>query len=101
MSSASGLLALLQEPSTNDQIRFYALQNLNRVVHEFWFQISASIASVEALYEDEEFGQRELAAIVASKVWVAHWKPCLVGWAWGDVNITWICLSMHTRTHPL
>uniref|UniRef100_A0A7S3VN96 26S proteasome non-ATPase regulatory subunit 1 homolog n=1 Tax=Dunaliella tertiolecta TaxID=3047 RepID=A0A7S3VN96_DUNTE len=66
VSSASGLLSLLSEPS--DTLRSYALQNLDRVVHEFWFQISASIASVEALYEDEEFGQRELAAIVASKV---------------------------------
>lgn len=66
VSSASGLLALLDEPS--DTLKGYALTNLDRVVHEFWFQISASIASVEALYEDEEFGQRELAAIVASKV---------------------------------
>jgi len=66
VSSASGLLALLSEPS--DALRSYALQNLDKVVHEFWYQISASIASVEALYEDEEFGQRELAAIVASKV---------------------------------
>lgn len=66
LSSASGLLTLLAEPSC--AVRIHALQCLDRVVHEFWYQISASIASVEALYEDEEFEQRELAAIVASKV---------------------------------
>ena len=65
-SSAAGLLALLDE--RNDELKAYALQNLDKCVHEFWFQISGSIASVEALYEDEEFGQRELAALVASKV---------------------------------
>ena len=37
-------------------------------MHEYWFQISGAIASVEALYEDDEFSDRELAALVASKV---------------------------------
>ena len=36
-------------------------------VDEFWFQISGSIAQIEALFEDEEFTHRELAALVASK----------------------------------
>lgn len=52
----------------SDDIRHYALVNLDKVVDEFWFQISANIASVEALYEDDEFKHRELAALIASKV---------------------------------
>lgn len=66
VSSAAGLLALLDEPS--DELKRYALQNLDKVVHDFWYQISGSIGSVEALYEDDEFADRELAALVASKV---------------------------------
>ena len=50
-------------------LKLYALQSLNKVVHDFWYQIASSIASVEAFYEDEDFSQRELAAVVASKVW--------------------------------
>ena len=64
--SADSLLSLLDE---DDQaLKLYALQSLNKVVHEFWYQIASSIASVEAFYEDEDFSHRELAAVVASKV---------------------------------
>ena len=65
-SSAANLLALLKED--DDALKLYALQSLNKVVHEFWFQIASAIANVEAFYEDEEFSHRELAALVASKV---------------------------------
>lgn len=66
VTSAAGLLALLEEE--DDSLKLYALQQLDRTVHDFWFQISTSIAAIEALYEDEEFSHRELAALVASKV---------------------------------
>eukprot|EP00955_Chlamydomonas_euryale_P022462 237396-Chlamydomonas_euryale.AAC.2 len=66
ISSAAGLLALLDEGS--DDLKRHALINIDRVVHDYWYQISGSIASVEALYEDDEFSHRELAALVASKV---------------------------------
>lgn len=65
-SSAAGLLTLLDEP--DDELKHYALVHLNKVVHDFWFQISSYIGSVEALYEDDEFKDRELAALIASKV---------------------------------
>lgn len=65
-SSAQHVLALLEEE--DDSLKLYALQQLDKSVHDFWFQISASIAAIEALYEDEEFSHRELAALVASKV---------------------------------
>ncbi|GAX76891.1 hypothetical protein CEUSTIGMA_g4337.t1 [Chlamydomonas eustigma] len=68
MSGATGLLSLLSEPCQNDELKCHALVNINKVVDEYWFQISGSIASVEALYEDDEFSHRELAALVASKV---------------------------------
>lgn len=65
-TSASGLLAMLDEH--NDDLKKYALANLNKIVHEYWFQISGSLASVEALYEDDEFAYRSLAGLLASKV---------------------------------
>ena len=68
VSSASGLLSLLSEPCQNDDLKRHALINIDKVVDEHWFQISGSIASVEALYEDDGFSHRELAALVASKV---------------------------------
>ncbi|PNW70631.1 hypothetical protein CHLRE_17g727950v5 [Chlamydomonas reinhardtii] len=66
VSSAAGLLSLLAEE--NDDLKQHALTHLNKVVHDYWFQISGSIGSVEALYEDDDFAHRELAALVASKV---------------------------------
>ena len=65
-TSAAGTLALLEED--DDSLKVHALQLLDKSVHDFWFQIAASIASIEALYEDEEFSHRELAALVVSKV---------------------------------
>ncbi len=64
--SASGYLALLDEPE--QALRLYALQMLNQVVHQFWFEIAGSLAAVEAHYEDESFEHQPLAALVASKV---------------------------------
>lgn len=77
--SADSLLSLLNE---DDQaLKLYALQSLNKVVHDFWYQIASSIASVEAFYEDEAFVHRELAAVVASKVrTTVHCAACSFGW---------------------
>lgn len=66
VSSAAGVLALLEEE--DDDLKLCALQQLDRSVHDFWFQISGSIATIEALYEDDEFSHRDLAALIASKV---------------------------------
>ncbi|KAI7851623.1 armadillo-type protein [Circinella umbellata] len=67
LTSASGILALLDEQQPELQV--YALQNLNNLVNEFWAEISDSVAKIEILYEDSQFSQRELAALVASKVY--------------------------------
>ncbi|AQK46011.1 26S proteasome non-ATPase regulatory subunit 1 homolog B [Zea mays] len=66
VSSASGLLAMLQEPAP--ELKLHALARLNSVVHLFWPEISTSVPTIESLYEDEEFEQRQLAALVVSKV---------------------------------
>ncbi|CAD6262383.1 unnamed protein product [Miscanthus lutarioriparius] len=66
VSSASGLLAMLQEPAP--ELKLHALASLNSVVHLFWPEISTSVPTIESLYEDEEFEQRQLAALVVSKV---------------------------------
>ncbi|PHT51419.1 26S proteasome non-ATPase regulatory subunit 1 -like protein A [Capsicum baccatum] len=66
VSSAGGLLAMLNE--NHPQLKLHALSNLNAFVDYFWPEISTSVALIESLYEDEEFDQRQLAALVASKV---------------------------------
>ncbi|CAL5007606.1 unnamed protein product [Urochloa decumbens] len=66
VSSAGSLLAMLQEPAP--ELKLHALASLNTLVHAFWHEISTSVSSIESLYEDEEFDQRQLAALVASKV---------------------------------
>lgn len=66
VSSASGILAMLQEDQV--PLKVFALKNLNLLVGQFWAEISAHISTIESLYEDEEFEHRELAALLASKV---------------------------------
>jgi len=66
ITSAAGFLALLDESS--NQLKVYALERLNQIVHQFWAEIADSIEKIEELYEDETFQQRRLAALVAAKV---------------------------------
>lgn len=66
LTSAQGLIALLDED--DDRLRAHALKQLDRVVPDLWFEVSSSIATIEALYEDESFTERSLAALLASKV---------------------------------
>jgi len=66
INTASAFLALLDE--TEPELHYYALQKLNDLVGEFWAEIATSIEKIEILYEDESFPHRQLAALVASKV---------------------------------
>ena len=66
LTSAQGLIALLDED--DDRLRAYALKQLDAVISELWFEVSSAIATIEALYEDEAFSERNLAALLASKV---------------------------------
>ncbi|KAG1473109.1 hypothetical protein G6F56_001140 [Rhizopus delemar] len=67
LTSANGIIALLDEQQP--ELKVYALQQLNTLVDEFWAEISDSVAKIEILYEDPSFSQKELAALVASKVY--------------------------------
>ena len=66
VSTASGLLAMLQEQ--HPALKLHALKNLNVLVDHFWPEISTNISAIESLYEDDTFHERQLAALVASKV---------------------------------
>lgn len=66
LSTARGLLAMLKEQ--HPILKLHALNNLNVLVDLFWPEISTNISQIETLYEDEHFEQRQLAALVASKV---------------------------------
>jgi len=67
LTSSVGLLAMLEEDEK--EIKAHALVQLDRVVPDFWAEISESLPDIESLYEDDEFPQRQLAALVASKVY--------------------------------
>lgn len=66
ITSANHVLSLLDE--TDPTLRVAALERLNQLVDEFWFEMADRIADIEMLYEDPTFPQRELAALVVSKV---------------------------------
>ncbi|KAG0240325.1 proteasome regulatory particle base subunit [Actinomortierella wolfii] len=67
LTSAAGLIALLDE--RDDELKAYALNKLNSIVDEFWAEISDSVSKIEVMYEDEGFPNRQLAALVVSKVY--------------------------------
>lgn len=66
LTSASGLLALLEEEQ--NALKAHALKSLISVVDDHWAEVAGSISLCEALYEDDEFPEREHAALLASKV---------------------------------
>ena len=66
LGSAAGLLSMLEEEQT--QLQVAALTNQNKVIDTHWAEVASSISVIEAMYEDEFFAQRELAALLASKV---------------------------------
>lgn len=67
ITSAAGIIALLEETDTN--LVAYSLRQLNNLVDMFWAEISDSITTIEMLYENEDFKDRNLAGLVASKVY--------------------------------
>ncbi|MCJ1322571.1 proteasome regulatory particle base subunit [Xylographa vitiligo] len=67
LTSAAGLVGFLSEPDTELQI--FALRKLNDEINSLWTEVAGSVGEIEALYEDEAFPERELAALVAAKVY--------------------------------
>ena len=67
ITSASGIISLLDEEAS--ELKTFALKKLNDVVDDFWAEISEVIAKIEILYEDKNFADKKMAALVASKVY--------------------------------
>lgn len=67
ITSAGGVISMLDEPDI--QLKAYALEKLNVLVDDFWAEIADTVEKIEMMYEDEKFSQREIAALVASKVY--------------------------------
>ena len=63
----AGVVCLLDD--REPQVKMFALSKLNSIVDEFWAEISESVDKIEMLYEDATFKHRDLAALVASKVY--------------------------------
>ena len=66
LTSATGILALLDHD--NNTIREEALKLLYPIVDIFWAEIAQKVDVIEALSEEDKFGDCALAAAVASKV---------------------------------
>ncbi|XP_065575362.1 26S proteasome non-ATPase regulatory subunit 1-like [Artemia franciscana] len=77
LTSAGGLIALLDEP-VND-LKEVALHKINQVIDEFWPEVAESVVKIEILHEDDTFAQRELAALIASKIYyhLGHFEDAL------------------------
>jgi 26S proteasome regulatory subunit N2 len=54
---------------SDPQIQSYALKHINSDVNETWSQASLLLGTIEQLYEEPTFPNRELAALVASKIY--------------------------------
>lgn len=67
LTSAAGLVGFLSEPESS--LQAFALERLNDDIDSVWTEVSGSIGQIEALYEDQSFSHRELAALVVSKVY--------------------------------
>ena len=65
--SASGVLALLQD--SDSEVVAYALHQLATLVDVFWADIADSASRLEILYEDASFADRQLAALVAARLY--------------------------------
>ena len=74
LTSAGGIISLLDEKEPELQI--YALQRLNddSVIRQFWAEIADSLEPIEILYEDESFAARNnVVRIALAKL---HIPPC-------------------------
>ncbi|PVI03370.1 26S proteasome regulatory complex, non-ATPase subcomplex, Rpn2/Psmd1 subunit [Periconia macrospinosa] len=67
LTSAAGVVGFLAEPDA--ALRSFALRRLNEEIDLLWPEVAGSVSQIEALYEDESFPERELAALVAAKIY--------------------------------
>merc|ERR1711881_439571 len=67
LSSAAGILSLLDD--SDSSMKVYALERLNSMVAVYWPEISECLDKIEMLQENKSFEARELAALVAAKLY--------------------------------
>ncbi|OJJ71188.1 hypothetical protein ASPBRDRAFT_605661 [Aspergillus brasiliensis CBS 101740] len=67
LASAAGLVGFLSEP--DPELIVFALKTLDSQIDLLWTEVVDAVPQIEALYEDESFPERELAALVAAKVY--------------------------------
>lgn len=67
LTSAAGVVGFLLEP--DPELQIFALRKLNEQIDYLWTEVVGSVGKIEALYEDPRFPDRELAALVAAKIY--------------------------------
>ncbi|KAH8655252.1 armadillo-type protein [Xylariales sp. PMI_506] len=65
--TATGVLGFLADEEA--ELKVFALQTLNDDIDTVWTEVAGALGQIEALYEDESFPERKLAALVLSKVY--------------------------------
>ncbi|KAI1638353.1 26S proteasome regulatory complex, non-ATPase subcomplex, Rpn2/Psmd1 subunit [Biscogniauxia mediterranea] len=65
--TATGVLAFLADEEP--ELKVFALQTLNDDIDTVWFEVAGALGQIEALYEDDTFPERKLAALVLAKVY--------------------------------
>ncbi|OAQ77725.1 26S proteasome regulatory subunit Rpn2 [Purpureocillium lilacinum] len=65
--SATGVLAFLADEEP--ELKVFALQTLNDDIDTVWTEVAGALSQIEALYEDDTFPERQLAALVLAKVY--------------------------------
>ncbi|KAI0473423.1 26S proteasome regulatory subunit rpn2 [Xylariaceae sp. FL0804] len=65
--TATGVLAFLADEEP--ELKVFALQTLNDDIDTVWFEVAGALGLIEALYEDDSFPDRKLAALVLAKVY--------------------------------
>ncbi|KAK1779605.1 armadillo-type protein [Copromyces sp. CBS 386.78] len=65
--TATGVLAFLADEEP--ELKVFALKTLNDDIDTVWTEVAGALTQIEALYEDESFPERQLAALVLAKVY--------------------------------
>ncbi|KAL2128707.1 hypothetical protein VTI74DRAFT_8816 [Chaetomium olivicolor] len=65
--SATGVLGFLADEEP--ELKVFALRTLNDDIDTVWTEVAGALSQIEALYEDESFPERQLAALVLAKVY--------------------------------
>ncbi|ELQ33180.1 hypothetical protein MCOR27_007317 [Pyricularia oryzae] len=65
--TATGVLGFLADEEP--ELKVFALQTLNDDLDTVWTEVAGALSQIEALYEDESFPERQLAALVLAKVY--------------------------------